>query len=70
MSDPILPPNGRDCCFGADPDLLEAVRNLQTLGDIQPLPVFDALERAGLTALQQKSQAATEAPVRQGEAHG
>jgi hypothetical protein len=56
-----LLPNGRDCCFGSDPNLLEAVRNLQTLDDTQPLPVFDALEQAGLTALQQQNQAATEA---------
>jgi hypothetical protein len=51
----------RDCCFGPDGDLNAALRALQLEGAAEALPVFAALERAGLLAEEER-------PERQGQA--
>ncbi|AGY58475.1 hypothetical protein [Gloeobacter kilaueensis] len=45
----------RDCCFGPDPALSDAVLQVQVLTISEPLPVHAALTQAGLT-LQQRCQ--------------
>jgi len=46
----------RDCCFGPDGDLNDALRALQLEGATEALPVFAALERAGLLAEEGRPQ--------------